>query len=47
MKTIVPNSHSLKIASNNGHKKLLIYKNVGRSFLDDDEILVYALPNKK
>jgi hypothetical protein len=42
----VPNSHSLKIANNNGHKKLLIYKNVGKRFIDDDEILVYALPHK-
>lgn len=43
----VPNSHSIKIATNNGHKKLLIYKNIGRTFLDDNEILVYSLPKKK
>lgn len=42
----VPNSQYIKIASNNGHKKLLIYQSVGKSFSGDDNILVYALPGK-
>lgn len=43
----VPNSQSFNLASSNGKNKLLIYKNIGRSFLDDNETLVYALPNNK
>ena len=43
----VPNSQYMKIATSNGHNKLLIYKSVGRGFIDDDEILVYALPPKR
>lgn len=43
----VPNSHELKLTSANGKNKLLIFKNVGRGFNNDSEILVYDLPNKK
>ena len=43
----VPNSQSFNLTSSNGKNKLLIYKNIGRGFLDDNETLVYALPNKK
>jgi len=43
----VPNSQSFNFASSNGKNKLLIYKNIGKSFLDDNETLVYSLPNKK
>lgn len=43
----VPNSHELKLKSVNGENKLLIFKNVGRGFNNDSEILVYALPNNK
>jgi hypothetical protein len=43
----VPNSHQLKLATTNGKSKLLIFKSGGKSFRDDSEILVYALPDKK
>lgn len=43
----VPNSHEIKLTSANGKTKLLVFKNGGKSFRDDNEILVYALPNKK
>lgn len=43
----VPNSHEMKLTSENGKNKLLIFKNVGKGFQNDSEILVYALPNKK
>ncbi len=43
----VPNSHEMKLTSEKGKNKLLIFKNVGKGFQNDSEILVYALPNKK
>jgi len=43
----VSNSQYMKIATSNGHNKLLIYKSIGRGFIDDNEILVYALPQKR
>lgn len=43
----IRNSQSFNITSSNGKNKLLIYKNIGRGFLDDNETLVYGLPNKK
>ncbi len=42
-----PNSHQLKLTTTNGKSKLLIFKSRGKSFRDESEILVYALPNKK
>lgn len=43
----VPNSHEMKLTTSNGKNKLLIFKSGGKSFRDDNEILVYALPNKR
>lgn len=43
----VRNSHQLKLTTTNGKSKLLLFKNGGKSFRDESEILVYALPNKK
>lgn len=40
----VPNSHTIKLFSMKGKNKLLIYRNSKHGFRNDDEVLVYTLP---
>ncbi len=42
----VPDSNEIELVGNNGNRKLLIYKHIGKGMLNRGQTLVYSLPEK-